>query len=67
MKFKLVVTIDEGLLANIKRYRIVPSQVIKRALRQEVRLRRAEARARAKRKAQGQVVNRFSGEVLSKG
>lgn len=54
-------SVDEDLLAKIKLLRIRPSAVIDRELRREVRRREKALKARADH----QVVNRFSGEVLT--
>ena len=55
-------TIDEELFAKLKMLHITPSEVIRRELRREVRRREAIHR----KKMKGQIINRFSGEVLSR-
>lgn len=54
-------SVDEKLFEEIKVLHIKPSVVIDRELRREVRRRKEELRSKTKR----QLVNRFSGEVLS--
>jgi len=59
-KISIVVHIDEDLFADLKLLHIRPSTVIDRKLRREVRRRKRAIRL----KERGQLVNRFSGEVL---
>ena len=58
-------SVDERLLAKIRLLHIQPAKVIKGALSREV-TRRSRARSqRVKRLRRKQIVNRFSGEILS--
>lgn len=60
-KVTMTYRVDESTLAKLKLYHIWPSAVIRRELRREIG-RRERA---AKQKARKQVVNRYSGEVLT--
>ena len=60
-RIKMTYKIDEGVLAKIKRLRIQPSAVIQRELRREIRRREKRKREAAR----SQIINKFSGQVLT--
>jgi len=59
-RFTMSYTIDENLLAEIKKFHIMPSGIIRRELRREVRRRKKALKQRQRRL----IINRYSGEVL---
>lgn len=60
-KISFTFYVDESLVADLKLLHIKPSVVLDRELRREVRRRKRIL----KEKAKSQIVNRFSGQVLT--
>ena len=63
-RFILTLTISEKMLGQIKMYRIRPSEVCIKALRNEISNKKRVATAKERDIRRRQVINRFSGEVL---
>jgi|GEM_PF-6008901 hypothetical protein len=64
-KITIKFSIEESLLAKIKQFHIQPAEICVRELRREVRRRQRAVALRAERQRKRQIVNRYSGEVLS--